>query len=118
MSECENIPCTRIHSNRYKFHSFLALNSTNIISKVPNLISTFVLMSVFIILSGVNSGHSIGDFYVCERMSTYFYFVQNILQPHRQSTKLTNMIPSIKTKILIKFGTSRMMCAESRAKKL
>ena len=31
-----------IHSNWYNFCSFLALNSTHIISDVPNLISTFV----------------------------------------------------------------------------
>ena len=42
--------------------------------------------------------------------------VQNTLQPHRQSTKLKNMIANIKTKVLIKFGTSEMMCVELRAK--
>ena len=47
--EYENYSCIHIHGNRYKFHSFLALNSTKINSKVPNLISTFVLISVFII---------------------------------------------------------------------
>ena len=51
-SEYKNIPCTH---NRYKFHSCLALyNFTHVILEVPNLISTFVLMSVLKILSGVN----------------------------------------------------------------
>ena len=43
---------------------------------------------------------------------------QYILQPHRQSTKLRNMIVNITTKVLFKFGTSEMMCEEFRAKKL
>jgi hypothetical protein len=42
--------------------------------------------------------------------------VQNIIQTHRQTTKLRNMIISIKTKVLIKFGTSEMTCVELRAK--
>ena len=37
-------------------HSFLALNSTHIISEAPNLINTFVLMLIVIILSFINSG--------------------------------------------------------------
>ena len=43
--------------------------------------------------------------------------VQNMLQPHHQSTKLRNMIVNIKTEVLIKFGTPEM-CVELRAKKL
>ena len=39
-------------------------------------------------------------------------------QPHRQSTKLRDMIMNIKTKVLIKFGTSGMLREELRAKKL
>ena len=31
------------------------------LSKCPNQTSTFILMSIFIIHSGVNSGHGIGD---------------------------------------------------------
>ena len=45
-----------IYGKRYTFQSFLALNSTHIISEVPNLISTFVLMLIVIILSFINSG--------------------------------------------------------------
>ena len=41
---------------QYTFHSFLALNSTYINSEAPNLISTFVLMLIVIILSFNNSG--------------------------------------------------------------
>ena len=37
-----------------------------ILSRHKNWTRTFVLMSAFIILSGVNSGTSIGDFCVCE----------------------------------------------------
>ena len=45
-----------IYGKWYRFHSFLALNSTHIISEVPNLISTIVLMLIVIILSFINSG--------------------------------------------------------------
>ena len=44
--------------------------------------------------------------------------VQNTPQPCRQSTKLRNMTISIKTKVLIKFEASEMMCVELRGKKL
>ena len=37
----------------YTFGSFLALNSTHFTSEAPNLISTFVFMLIFIILSFV-----------------------------------------------------------------
>ena len=40
----------------YRFHNFLALNSTHIISEVPNLISTIILMQIVTILSFINSG--------------------------------------------------------------
>ena len=46
---------TYIHGNRYNFHSFLALNSSNIISEVPNLNSTFVLILIIIFLSLISS---------------------------------------------------------------
>ena len=48
--------CIYIYCKRYTFHSFLALNSTHIISKVPNLTSTFVLMLIVIIPNFINSG--------------------------------------------------------------
>ena len=48
--------CIYIYCKRYTFHSFLALNSTYIISEVPNLTSIFVLMLIIIILSFINSG--------------------------------------------------------------
>ena len=44
------------YSKLYAFHSFLALNSTHIISEVPNLISTIILMQIVTILSFINSG--------------------------------------------------------------
>ena len=43
--------------------------------------------------------------------------MQNIPQPHRQSTKLRNMIVNIEIELLIKFGTSGMSCEEFRAQK-
>ena len=45
-----------VYCKRYIFQSFLALNSTHIISEVPNLISIFVSV---IILSFINSGHMV-----------------------------------------------------------
>ena len=48
--------CLYIYGKLYTFHSFLALNSTDINSEAPNLISTFVLMLIVIILSFINSG--------------------------------------------------------------
>ena len=48
--------CIYIYCKRYTFRSFLALNSTHIISEVPNLTSTFVLMLIVIILSFIISG--------------------------------------------------------------
>ena len=45
-----------IYVKWYRFNSFLALNSTHIISEVPNLISTIVLMLIVIIPSFINSG--------------------------------------------------------------
>ena len=44
--------------------------------------------------------------------------VENTPQPCRQSTKLRTMIIIIKTKIVVKFEASEMMCVELRAKKL
>ena len=41
-------------STVYTFGSFLALNSTHFTSEAPNLISTFVFMLIFIILSFVD----------------------------------------------------------------
>ena len=48
--------CIYIYCKRYTFRSSLALNSTHIISEVPNLTSTFVLMLIVIILSFIISG--------------------------------------------------------------
>ena len=42
--------------------------------------------------------------------------VENTPQPCRQSTKLRAMIINIKTKIVVKFEASGMMCVELRAK--
>ena len=43
---------------------------------------------------------------------------ENTPQPCCQSTKLRIMIIIIKTKIVVKFEASEMMCVELRAKKL
>ena len=51
------------------FHSFLALNSTHINSEAPNLISTFVLMLIVIILSFINSGDMVETYSVHVRKS-------------------------------------------------
>ena len=48
--------CIYIYCKWYTLHSFLALNSTHINSEVPNLISTFALILIVIILSFNNSG--------------------------------------------------------------
>ena len=53
----------------YRFHNFLALNSTHIISEVLNLTSTFVLMLIVIILSFINSGDMVEACSVHVRMS-------------------------------------------------
>ena len=54
---------------------------------------------------------------VCMQVHKIFSYsdVQNNPQSHRQLTKLRNMIVNIKTKVLIKFGTSEMMYEEYRA---
>ena len=38
--------------------------------------------------------------------------VQNAPQPRRQSTKLRNIIISMKTKVMVKFGASMVRCVE------
>ena len=45
-----------MYYKQYTFLSFLALDSTHIISEVPNLTSIFVLLLIIIILSFINSG--------------------------------------------------------------
>ena len=55
-----------------------------------------------------------------ERMKSSPSHVQNAPQPRRQSTKLRNMIISMKTKVPVKFRASMVKCVEliTRAKKL
>ena len=57
------------------------------------------------------------DYCECIQVHKIFSYsdVQNNPQSHRQLTKLRNMIVNTKTKVLIKFGTSEMMCEEFRA---
>ena len=55
-----------IHGNRYTFHNFLALNSTHIIPKVPNLISNFVLNLTIIFLSFIDWRCGWSVFCTCE----------------------------------------------------
>ena len=53
---CENegFTCTCTYGKVCTFRSFLGLNSTQIISEPPNLVSTFFLMLLVIILSFVD----------------------------------------------------------------
>ena len=44
--------------------------------------------------------------------------VENTPQPCSQSTKLRITIVNIKTKMVVRFEASEMMCVELRAKKL
>ena len=62
-----NILCV-LQVNRYCTHlvAFLVSFVHPTLSKYQNQTSTFILMSIFIIYSGVNSGHGIGYFCVCE----------------------------------------------------
>ena len=61
---CENEGFTypSVYSNVYTLHSFLALNSTLIISEASNFTTTFVLMLIIIVLSFVNWRHGWGVF--------------------------------------------------------
>ena len=73
--------CTSV--NQYCTHlvAFLVLFVHPTLSKYQNQISTFILMSIFIIYSGVNSGHGIGDFCVCEDehyFSVYFMSIDAV----------------------------------------
>ena len=67
-STCEHEGFTypSVYGNVYTFHSFLALNSTHIISEAPNFTTTFVLMLIIIVLSFVNWRHGWGVFSTCE----------------------------------------------------
>ena len=47
-----------------------------------------------------------------------YSYVRNTLQPHRQSMEHRSMTIGMKIKVLIKCGTSEMMCAELRAENL
>ena len=46
-----------VYGNVYTFHSFLALNSTHIISEALNSYTIFVLMLIIIVLSFVDWRH-------------------------------------------------------------
>ena len=46
-----------MYGNVYQFHSFLAWNSTHIISEASNLVTTFVLMLIVMVLSFVDWRH-------------------------------------------------------------
>ena len=55
--------------------------------------------------------------YAQDILNESYSHMQNMPQPHRQSTKLRNMIVNIEIELLIKLGTSGMSCEEFRAKK-
>ena len=67
-STCENeeFAYPSVYVNVYTFHSFLALNSTHIISEASNSYTIFVLMIIIIVLSFVNWRHGWGVFSTCE----------------------------------------------------
>ena len=67
--EEEHFTYAYVYGKWYIFHSFLALNSTHIISEVTNLTSTFVLMLIVIILSFINSSYMVEVCSVHVRMS-------------------------------------------------
>ena len=46
-----------MYGNVYPFNSFLALNSTHIISEASKLVTTFVLMLIVMVLSFVDWRH-------------------------------------------------------------
>ena len=48
---------THMYGNVYPFHSFLAWNSTHIISEASSLVTTFVLMLIVMVLSFVDWRH-------------------------------------------------------------
>ena len=48
---------THMYGNVYPFHSFLAHNSTHIISEASNLVTTFVLMLIIMVLNFVDWRH-------------------------------------------------------------
>ena len=72
--EDEHFVITQCKSVLYISCRIFGLIYTPHIFQLPNQISIFVLMSTFTIYSGVNSGHNIGDFWVCE--DEHFVFTQ------------------------------------------
>ena len=62
----ENFTCSYSFGKRYTIHSLFALNSTDIISELSNLISTFVQMLVVLNLSFVDWWCDWGMFCTCE----------------------------------------------------
>ena len=55
---------------------------------------------------------------ICIYVKCSSTLAQNTLQPCHQLVKLRIMTICIELKVLIKFGTSEMMCIELRAKRL
>ena len=71
------------HINRYSTHlgALILVSFVHpILSNCQNQTSTFILMSTFIIWSGVNSGHGIGDFCECE--DEHFVYFMSIGTVH------------------------------------
>ena len=61
---------------------------------------------------------SVHNTITCENYLSTPSHIQKTLQLCRQVTKLRIMNVDMKTKVLIKFGTSTMMCVDLRPKKL
>ena len=80
----------------YTFYRFLALNSTHIIIKAPNLFSTFVLKLIMIILSFVSWRHGWGVFRTWE---------DELFTCTAKCTHFTGFWPSIPHTLLLKHQT-------------
>ena len=76
--EDEHFVCTSCQSILYTSLAFLVSFVHPTLSKYQNQTSTFILMSIFIICSGVNSGHGIGDL-LCMCILSF----QNIMCVHQ-----------------------------------
>ena len=66
----------------------------------------------------IDSQKAIQSVHYREHVKSLSSPIHKTAQPSRQSTKLRNMIISMKTKVLIKFGASNVRCVELRDKRL
>ena len=122
--------CLYIYGKWYTFHISLALNSTHIKSEAPNLISSFNLNQIVIILSFTNWQHCRSVFcayeeehftytYVYSKRYTSHSFWLSILHTSTSiwSVFCTLLTINIKLKVSIKFRASEMICVEIESQK-